>query len=50
MRGCASIHLAGADLALVFKKGIDPGFDTVDCTQVHTMSIADLAMIRQKVV
>jgi hypothetical protein len=38
--------LAGTDLALVFEKGIDPGFDTVDCAEVHAGVIAKAAMTR----
>ena len=43
--GCESIMLAGTDLALVFEKGIDPGFDTLDCAGIHAAAIAKAAMI-----
>jgi aspartate racemase len=42
--GCESIMLAGTDLALVFGEGVDPGFDTLDCAQVHAKAIADAAL------
>jgi aspartate racemase len=42
--GCESIMLAGTDLALVFQSGFDPGFDTLDCAQIHAAAIADAAM------
>ena len=42
--GCESIMLAGTDLALVFRKGDDPGFDTFDCAEAHAAAIADVAM------
>lgn len=42
--GCESIMLAGTDLALVFKKHYDPGFETFDCAEVHAEAIADAAM------
>jgi hypothetical protein len=42
--GCESIMLAGTDLALVFAKGVDPGFDTLDCAAVHAAAIANAAM------
>jgi aspartate racemase len=42
--GCESIMLAGTDLALVFQKGVDPGFDTLDCAEVHAAAIAKTAM------
>jgi aspartate racemase len=42
--GCESIMLAGTDLALVFRKGVDPGFDTLDCAEVHAAAIANAAM------
>ena len=45
-QGCESIMLAGTDLALVFGKGFDPGFDTLDCAQVHAAAIAKDAMTR----
>ena len=44
--GCQSIMLAGTDLALVFQKGVDPGFDTLDCAAVHAAAIAEAAMTR----
>ena len=44
--GCESIMLAGTDLALVFEKGPDPGFDTVDCAAIHAAAIAEAAMTR----
>jgi aspartate racemase len=42
--GCESIMLAGTDLGLVFAKGVDPGFDTLDCAEAHAAAIASLAM------
>jgi aspartate racemase len=42
--GCQSIMLAGTDLALVFHKGVDPGFDILDCAEVHAAAIANAAM------
>jgi len=42
--GCESIMLAGTDLALVFQKGVDPGFDTLDCAEAHAAAIASFAM------
>ncbi len=42
--GCESIMLAGTDLALVFKKGHSPGFETFDCAEVHAEAIAIAAM------
>ena len=47
-QGCESILLAGTDLALVFGKGFDAGFDTVDCAEAHAMAIADAAMSDQR--
>ena len=44
--GCESILLAGTDLALVFKKGVDPGFGTLDCAEAHAAAIASAAMSR----
>jgi aspartate racemase len=44
--GCESIMLAGTDLALVFRKGDDPGFDTFDCAEAHAAAIANVAMNR----
>jgi aspartate racemase len=43
--GCESIMLAGTDLALVFRKDVDPGFDTLDCAEAHAAAIANKAMI-----
>jgi aspartate racemase len=45
-RGCEAILLAGTDLALVFRKDVDPGFPTLDCAEVHATAIADAAMTR----
>ena len=42
--GCESILLAGTDLALVFGKGVESGFDILDCAQAHALAIADAAM------
>lgn len=42
--GCESIMLAGTDLALVFNKDHDAGFETFDCAQVHAQAIALAAM------
>jgi len=42
--GCESIMLAGTDLALVFKKDDNPGFDTFDCAEAHAAAIANVAM------
>jgi aspartate racemase len=39
-QGCEAIMLAGTDLALVFKAGDDPGFETVDCAALHADAIA----------
>jgi len=44
--GCEAIMLAGTDLALVFGKGTDAGFDTVDCAGIHAAAIAEAAMTR----
>ena len=44
--GCESILLAGTDLALVFHKGIDPGFDTFHCAEAHAAAIASAAMTK----
>jgi aspartate racemase len=44
IHGCESIMLAGTDLALVFQKARDPGFDTFDCAEAHAAAIADAAM------
>jgi aspartate racemase len=43
---CESILLAGTDLALVFQKGVDPGFDTLDCAEVHAAAIANAAITK----
>jgi aspartate racemase len=43
---CESIMLAGTDLSLVFKKGVDPGFGTLDCAEAHAAAIASLAMTK----
>ena len=45
-QGCESVLLAGTDLALVFAKGADPGFVTVDCAEAHAAAIASLAMTK----
>lgn len=42
--GCESIMLAGTDLALVFTKDHDPGFETFDCAEFHAEAIARAAM------
>jgi aspartate racemase len=42
--GCESIMLAGTDLALVFRKGENPGFETFDCAEAHAAAIARIAM------
>jgi len=42
--GCESILLAGTDLALVFRKGDNPGFDVFDCAEAHAAAIANVAM------
>jgi aspartate racemase len=39
-QGCEAIMLAGTDLALVFKAGDDPGFETIDCAALHADAIA----------
>jgi aspartate racemase len=44
--GCEAIMLAGTDLALVFAKGFDPGFQTLDCAEAHAVAIAHAAMTR----
>jgi aspartate racemase len=44
--GCESIMLAGTDLALVFEKGVDPGFGIFDCAEAHVAAIASLAMTK----
>lgn len=43
-QGCEAIMLAGTDLALVFKEGDNPGFETVDCAALHAAAIATAAM------
>jgi aspartate racemase len=43
---CESIMLAGTDLALVFPKSGNPGFDTLDCAEAHAAAIAEAAMTR----
>ena len=45
--GCESILLAGTDLALVFGKGVEPGFDILDCAEAHAVAIANAAMTNQ---
>ncbi len=45
--GCESILLAGTDLALVFGKGVDPGFDILDCAEAHAVAITNAAMTNQ---
>jgi len=47
-QGCESILLAGTDLALVFGTGVDPGFNTLDCAQLHAHAIADVALDRSE--
>jgi aspartate/glutamate racemase len=42
--GCESILLAGTDLALVFRKNDNPGFDIFDCAEAHAAAIANAAM------
>jgi aspartate racemase len=44
--GCESIMLAGTDLALVFKEGDNPGFETLDCAGLHAAAIATATMAR----
>jgi aspartate racemase len=46
-QGCESILLAGTDLALVFGKGFDAGFDILDCAEVHASATAQAAMSGQ---
>jgi len=43
-QGCESIMLAGTDLALVFQKDINVGFDTFDCAEAHASAIANAAL------
>jgi aspartate racemase len=45
--GCESILLAGTDLALVFGRGGEPGFDILDCAEAHAVAIANAAMTNQ---
>jgi hypothetical protein len=45
-QGCESIMLAGTDSALVFEKGMDPGFRTLDCAEAHAAAVANMAMTR----
>ena len=40
---CEAVMLAGTDLALVFKDGVDPGFATLDCAALHAKGIASAA-------
>jgi len=47
--GCESIMLAGTDLALVFGKNVEPGFDILDCAEAHVAAIANAAMANQDV-
>jgi aspartate racemase len=42
--GCESILLAGTDLALVFSKDVEPGFDVLDCAEAHAKAIAAMAL------
>jgi aspartate racemase len=44
--GCDSILLAGTDLALVFGRGVEPGFDILDCAEAHAVAIANAAMTK----
>jgi aspartate/glutamate racemase len=41
---CESILLAGTDLALIFRKGVEVGFEVLDCAEVHAAAIATAAM------
>ena len=45
-QGCEAVMLAGTDLALVFKEGDNPGFETLDCAALHAAAIATMAMTR----
>jgi aspartate racemase len=45
--GCESILLAGTDLGLVFGKGVESGFDILDCAEAHAVAIAKAAMTNQ---
>ena len=47
--GCESIMLAGTDLALVFGKGVESGFDILDCAQAHAVAIAVAALTNQDI-
>jgi len=47
--GCESVLLAGTDLALVFGKGFESGFNTLDCAEAHAKAIADVALASQGV-
>ena len=47
--GCESVMLAGTDLALVFGKGVEPGFDILDCAEAHAAAIANAALAHQHV-
>jgi aspartate racemase len=47
--GCESIMLAGTDLGLVFGKGVESGFDILDCAEAHAVAIAKAAMTNQDV-
>jgi aspartate/glutamate racemase len=40
--------LAGTDLALVFKKTQDLGFEIFDCAQVHAEAIVQAVMTNSK--
>jgi aspartate racemase len=44
LQNCEAILLAGTDLALVFKEGDDPGFETLDCAALHAKAIASAAL------
>lgn len=44
---CESILLAGTDLALVFREGVEPGFNILDCAEAHAVAIANAAMTNQ---
>jgi aspartate/glutamate racemase len=45
-QGCEAIMLARTDLALVFKEGDRPGFETLDCAALHARAIASAAASR----
>jgi hypothetical protein len=36
--------LDGTDLALVFGKGVEPGFEVLDCAEAHAAAIAIAAL------